>query len=444
MRLKDILFSKSFSHGVHPPQKKTQTNSKAIKRLPFPPVVMVPLLQHFGAPAKPIVTKGQEVVRGEPIAVADGYLSVPMHAPVTGTVTGIELIATARGPKAKAIIIKTHPASNQRVLFGSDTYVDELNEQEIIDAVQNTGMVGLGGAGFPSHVKLAVPKGNPVDTLVVNGCECEPYLTTDHRLMLEKPEALIKGIHYALKVTGAKRAIIGIEDNKLDAVEMIRSKLQPSDPIKVGVVKTKYPQGSEKLLITTLLGREVPSGGFPYQVGVVVNNVATLAQLGELLPTSQGLIERVVTIAGPSVEKPGNYLITLGTPLRFILEHVGYYGEANRLILGGPMMGNSVASLDVPITKPVSGILVMAEHKEKSTRIYPCIQCARCLDACPMNLNPSHLGRLAAKREYETMQEEFNLNDCFECGSCSYVCPSNIPLVQYFRIAKSINRERAA
>jgi electron transport complex protein RnfC len=319
-----------------------------------------------------------------------------------------------------------------------------MDEQQLIEAVQNTGMVGLGGAGFPSHVKLSVPKGNPVETLVINGCECEPYLTTDHRLMLEKPLSLIKGIKMALKVTGAKHAVIGIEDNKMDAVEMIRSKLQPDDPIEVGVVKTKYPQGSEKLLITALLGKEVPSGGFPYQVGVVVNNIATLTQLGELLPMSQGLIERVITIAGPSVAKPGNYLVTMGTPLRFILEQVGYFGEASRLILGGPMMGNSVASLDVPITKPVSGILVMAEEKHANSRIYPCIQCARCLDACPMSLNPSHLGRLAAKREYDVMQNDFNLNDCFECGSCSFVCPSNIPLVQYFRIAKSVNRERAA
>ncbi len=444
MKLTDLLFKKSFSHGVHPPQEKEQTNSKAVRRLPFPPVLMIPLSQHFGAPAVSIVTKGQEVVRGEPIAKANGFVSVPMHAPVTGTVSGIELIPTARGPKTEAIIIKTHPASNQRVLYGSETYLDEMNEQELIEAVQNTGMVGLGGAGFPSHVKLSVPKGNPVETLVVNGCECEPYLTTDHRLMLEKPQALIKGIKMALKITGARHAVIGIEDNKMDAVEMIRSKLQADDPIEVGVVKTKYPQGSEKLLITALLGKEVPSGGFPYQVGVVVNNIATLTQLGELLPMSQGLIERVITIAGPSVAKPGNYLVTMGTPLRFILEQVGYYGEASRLILGGPMMGNSVASLDVPITKPVSGILVMAEEKSSNNRIYPCIQCARCLDACPMSLNPSHLGRLAAKREYEVMQDEFNLNDCFECGSCSFVCPSNIPLVQYFRIAKSVNRERAA
>jgi len=251
MSLLDRILGKTFSHGVHPPQEKDQTAAKAIKRLPFPPEVIVPLSQHIGAPAKAIVTKGQEVVRGEPIAVANGYMSVPMHAPVTGTVTGIELVPSARGPKTEAIIIKTYTASNQRVLYGNDAYIDEMDSEQIIEAVQNTGMVGLGGAGFPSHAKLKLPDKADVDTMVVNGGECEPYLTTDHRLRLEKPEQLIRGINIALKATGAKHAIIGIEDNKMDAVELLRSKITESDPIEVGVVKTKYPQGSEKRLITT-------------------------------------------------------------------------------------------------------------------------------------------------------------------------------------------------
>lgn len=450
MRLLQSFFTKTFAHGIHPPTRKAQTDHLAIRRMPFAPRITVPLSQHLGAPAKPLVHKGQEVVRGEPIAEADGFMSVPMHAPVTGMVEGIELMPTARGPKGEAILIKTYQASSQEVMYGADYDWQSASTEELIQQIQNTGMVGLGGAGFPSHVKMQTPEEHSIDTLVVNGCECEPYLTTDHRLMLEKTDALLLGVRIALKISGAEKAIIGIEDNKLDAVAAIRERLSENDPISVGVVKTKYPQGSEKLLITALLGCEVPSGGFPYQVGVVVNNVATLTQLGELMPKRQGLIERVVTIAGPGVTRPGNYLVPLGTPLRFALEHTGYFGDTSRLILGGPMMGNTAASLDVPITKPVSGILVLEhddtsnEHPKRQRKTYPCIQCSRCLDACPINLNPSQLGRLAAKREYEVMAEKFHLNDCFECGSCSYVCPSNIPLVQYFRIAKSVNRERAA
>lgn len=446
MSILQTLFNKTFAHGIHPPDSKGQTEQLAIRRMPFAPRITVPLSQHFGAPAKSLVHKGQEVLRGEPIASADGFMSVPMHAPVTGVVEGIELVPTARGPKAEAIIIKTHHAASQKVMYGADYDWQSADAEALIHQIQETGMVGLGGAGFPSHVKMQVPVDYTIDTLVINGCECEPYLTTDHRLMLERPESLLLGIRMALQISGAAKAVIGIEDNKMDAVETLRERLGENDPISVGVVKTKYPQGSEKLLITALLGREVPSGGFPYQVGVVVNNVATLAQLGELLPKREGLIERIVTIAGPGVAKPGNYLVPIGTPLRFALEHAGYFGDASRLILGGPMMGNTAASLDVPVTKTVSGILVLEQTKDndEKLKVYPCIQCSRCLDACPIKLNPSQLGRLAAKREYEIMAEKFHLNDCFECGSCSYVCPSNIPLVQYFRIAKSVNRERAA
>jgi len=231
----------------------------------------------------------------------------------------------------------------------------------------------------------------------------------------------------------------------MDAVEAIKEQLSDYDHIHVEAVQTHYPQGSEKLLIKVLLDREVPSGGFPYQVGAVVQNIATLSQLGNLLPKNQGLIERVITVTGPGLKKPGNYLVPLGTPIRFLLEHVGYTGTAQHLILGGPMMGSTVSSLDVPITKPVSGFLVLNEEsvENNADEIYPCIKCARCVDACPMHLNPSMLGQLAAKREHEVMQEEYNLMDCFECGCCSYVCPSNIPLVQYFRISKSVMRERA-
>jgi electron transport complex protein RnfC len=442
----DLLFGlKTFAHGIHPPYHK-DTADKPIRRLAFPSELMLPLDQHIGKPAIPLVKKGQEVVRGEPVAEADGNFSVPLHAPATGRVRGIDLIATAKGPKTRAIIIDVYEGSTQEVLWSQPRDMGELGAEETIRAVQEAGMVGLGGAAFPSHLKLTIPEGKQVDTLVVNGCECEPYLTCDHRIMLEQPAELMRGIRYAMQATGTSQAIIGVEDNKMDAVEVLRAQLRKGSAIRVEAVETKYPQGSEKMLIKSVLKREVPAGGLPADIGVVVNNVGTLAALGRLLPAGQGLIERVITVAGPGIRKPGNYLVPLGTPIRHILEQVGYEGARTEFILGGPMMGAAVSAMETPITKGTSGLLVLNEPsiEEESHKIWPCIRCARCVQACPMHLNPSMLGQLAAKRRYGEMAESYNLNSCFECGCCSYVCPSNIPLVQYFRIAKAINREQAA
>ena len=445
MALFDFFKKPSFRHGIHPPYHKDETASQKIRRFPFADRLILPLNQHIGKPAKAIVSKGQEVGRGELIAEADGYMSVPLHAPATGRIAGIELMPTAQGPKAPAIIIDVYQSATQEVLWSTPDALGNESQQQIIEAVQTTGMVGLGGAAFPSHVKLSIPADKEVHTLVVNGCECEPYLTCDHRVMLENTDDLIRGIRYAMVATGTKKAVIGVEDNKMDAVEAIQECLKDVEDISVVAVETKYPQGSEKMLIKSALGLEVPEGSIPLEIGVVVNNVGTLAGLGRLLPKGEGLIERVITVAGPGIERPGNYLIPIGTPIGFILDHVGYQGGVNEFILGGPMMGASVSSLDTPITKGTSGLLVLNEPeiKEESQRTWPCIKCGRCLDACPMHLNPSRLGQLAAKREYEEMAEDFHLNNCFECGCCSFVCPSNIPLVQYFRIAKAINREQA-
>ncbi len=445
MGILDFIKYNTFTKGIHLLDNKEQTSTQAIRRVPFSPKFIVPLSQHFGKPAIPIVRVGQEVVRGEVIAESDGFMSVPIHAPASGKISEIELYPTAKGPKTKSIVINTWPGASQRSGQLDPFDINQLTHEQLIQAIQDTGMVGLGGAGFPTHVKLSVPPEHRIDTLVVNGCECEPYLTADHRLMLEHTEELLQGINILKKNLHAEQAIIGVEDNKMDAVLAIKEKLSGFEHIRVESVKTHYPQGSEKLLIKVLLNREVPSGGYPYQIGVVVQNVATLSQLGKLLPNNQGLIERVITVTGPGVKRPGNYMVPLGTPIRFLLDHVGFSGTAHHLILGGPMMGSTVSSLNVPITKPVSGLVVLNEQsvEKKSTEIYPCIKCARCVDACPMHLNPSILGQLAAKREYELMQENYNLMDCFECGCCSYVCPSNIPLVQYFRISKSVMHERA-
>jgi electron transport complex protein RnfC len=410
----------------------------------FAPRLIVHLQQHTGAPATPIVREGQEVVRGEPIAEAGGFVSVPMHAPATGYVERIALAPNAKGELAKAIFIRPYPSASQEILYGAPQDISNMTPEEIVKAVQATGVVGLGGAAFPTHVKMKVPDGKKIDTVVVNGCECEPYLTTDHRIMLEQAGQVLHGARVAMRAVGAARAVVGIEDNKMDAVDELRRANGSATDITVEAVPTKYPEGAEKILVQVLLGREIPSGGLPADVGLAVFNVATLAQIGDLLPTRRGLIERVITIAGPGVTKPGNYLTPIGTPIRYAIEQAGCVDQTASVILGGPMMGASVSSLDVPISKGVSGILVFTrEQMNGNSRMYPCIHCGACVDVCPMSLNPSRLGMLARKERYEEM-DEMHLKDCFECGCCSYICPSHIPLVQYFRVAKQMNRERKA
>ncbi len=432
-----------FAGGVHPSECKESTEGKGIRRLPFAPELVIPLSQHIGAPAVSLVDEGQEVVRGEPIAKAGAFVSVPMHAPVTGVVDRIALVPNAQGGQTQAIHIKSHMAADQQILYGGPRDIESMSPEDLVKAVQDTGVVGLGGAAFPTHVKLAVPEGKSVDTVIVNGCECEPYLTTDHRVMLERPRDVLAGIRIVARALGTQRVVVGIEENKRDAAKVMKAALRGEDGIAVDVLPVKYPQGAEKMLVKALLGREIPPGGLPADVGAAVFNVATLAQIGDLLPRQQGLIERVVTITGPGVKEPGNYLMALGTPLRFALKQAGALDDVSEVILGGPMMGAAVGDLNVPTTKGISGILVLSRNgtAAPSSRVYPCIKCGQCVDVCPMRLNPSRLGLLARKGRYAVMDEEFNLKACFECGCCSYVCPSRIPLVQLFRVAKATNRE---
>jgi len=436
---------KSFKHGVHPPEHKDETNGLPIRQFSFPPVIMLPLSMHLGAPSEPIVHEGQEVVRGQMLARASGYMSVPIHAPVSGRIRKIGNVPTISGKMSPGIYLEAFPSSTQEVLEGKPVDLEKATREEILQGIQDAGIVGLGGAAFPTHVKLKVPEGKTCDTLIINGIECEPYLTTDHRVMLEQGEDIFTGIRYLLKATGAPRAIIGIEANKQDAAAHLAGMIPNDMPVTVEVVPVKYPQGAEKMLITALLGREVPSGGLPIEVGAVVVNVATTAEIGRLLPHGRGIQERVITITGPGIKKKGNYLITVGTPLRYVLEKVGEIDRISEVYMGGPMMGVAVSNLDIPIVKGTSGIVAFSESEvPRADRIYPCIKCGACVDACPLSLNPSKLGILAKFEAYDEMAAGHHLMDCFECGSCSYVCPSHIPLVQYFRTAKGILRKRAA
>ena len=422
---------------------RRETNALPIRQFPFAPTLILPMAQHIGGPARIIVREGQEVERGQVLAEADGYVSVPIHAPVSGTIKKIKNVPTITGRMSRGIFLESFPFSSQEVAFGTPTEIDRASPIEILQAIQNAGIVGLGGAAFPTHVKLKIPEGKHCHTLMLNGIECEPYLTTDHRVMLEQSLDILTGIKYLMKATGASKTIIGIEANKQDAAQHLRQVTGHLDHISVQVVPVKYPQGSEKMLITSVLGLEVPSGGLPIDVGVVVVNVATAAEIGRLLPHGLGIQERVVTITGPGILKKGNYLIPIGTPLRYVLEHVGVTENIAEVYLGGPMMGVAVSNLDISIVKGTSGIVAFTDSEvNKSSKIYPCIKCGKCVDACPIMLNPSKLGILAKSEAYDLMAEEYHLMDCFECGSCSYVCPSNIPLVQYFRLSKSIIRKR--
>jgi electron transport complex protein RnfC len=408
-------------------------------------VLVVPLSQHLGKPSISVVREGEEVVRGQTIAKPDGFVSVAMHAPASGVVRRIALAPNINGDMVPSVYLQPHPASSQEVADGEPCDVDTATPDEIITAIQRAGVVGLGGAAFPTHVKLKPPEGKRLDTLIINGVECEPYLTTDHRVMLEQTADIFTGIRYLLRATGASEAIIAVEANKQDAATKLQQNCPEDLPVSVRVSPVKYPQGAEKLVIKALLGREIPSGGLPADVHAICVNVATTAEIGRLLPRGRGIQERVITIGGPGVDRKGNYRIPIGTTVRFALEETGAANNISRVFLGGPMMGAAVSNLDIPITKGTSGITAFttAETGEATghQEVYPCIHCARCVESCPLFLNPSYLGLLAKNEEYEQMAEEFHLMDCFECGACSYVCPSHIPLVQYFRLAKKMVRK---
>jgi len=441
-----LLGLKTFRHGVHPPEAKDDTSGSPIRQFPFAPLLVVPLVQHAGKPSLPLVREGQEVVRGQRLARPDGFMSVAMHAPASGVVRKVALAPSITGRMVPAVYLEPFPGSTQEIADGTPCPPDATPD-EIVAAVQEAGVVGLGGAAFPTHVKLKIPAGKSIDTLILNGAECEPFLTTDHRVMLEQRDDIYLGMRYLLRVTGAGRVIVGVEENKPDAAAHLRAGLPADLPASVELLRVKYPQGAEKMLLAALLGREVPSGKLPLDVHALVINVATAAEIGRLLPRGRGIQERVVTVSGPAVQRKGNYRIPIGTPLRFVLEQVGVdESTLNRVFMGGPMMGAAASSLDISLTKGTSGVVAFTATEAERThgRVFPCIRCGHCLDACPMFLNPSELGQLARQEEYERMADERHLMDCFECGSCSFVCPSHIPLVQQFRVAKQMVRKRRA
>ncbi len=434
----------TFRHGVHPPDLKALTATVPIRRMPFPEEVVLPLRQHAGKPAQAIVRPGDRVERGDKVGTADGWMSSPVHASATGTVKDIGLWPHPDGMYAEAIRIAVEPFSPQAPRPRLVPDWRGLTPQQIVQAVQDAGVVGLGGAAFPTHVKLSPPKEQPIDVLVVNGCECEPYLTTDHRSMAEYPERVHLGIRIMMRCLGVARAMIGVEKNKPDAIAALQATLPDDLDVSVHPVTVKYPQGAEKMLIAALLGREVPSGKLPLHVGVVVQNAAAVATIGEVFETGLPLVERIVTISGRGVRRPANLIVPVGTKLRDVLAACGgLTDDAREIVFGGPMMGAAQASLDAPILKGTTGVVVLTAADCKPPQSYPCIRCGRCLDSCPVFLNPQLLSSLALAGRYDEMAVH-DLADCMLCGCCAYVCPSNLPLPQLFQLAKTALRRRKA
>lgn len=436
---------KTFRHGIHPEEFKELSAKCPIERMPFGDQYVLPLNQHIGAPAVPLVKKGQSVKRGEKIADPGSYVSVALHSPVDGTVKAIELREDPKGQMVQSIVIATDMFSPQICQQPLPPAPESLSTPDFIASIQQGGIVGLGGAAFPAHVKFAIPEGKTCTYIMLNGCECEPFLTADHRNMVEFPDELIDGIGILQHHIQAEKVFIAIEANKPDAIAVLGEKTKASGlPIEVVPLAVKYPQGAEKMMITAILNKEVPSGKLPLDVETLVSNVGTITALHHWFRKGQPLIERIVTVTGTAIGRPTNVMVPIGTPMQDVVDWCGgITDEAARILLGGPMMGMVQKSLTPPIVKGTSGILVLTTREVQDLEQYNCIRCGRCVDACPMHLNPSILGMLAKKGLWDDMAGH-HIMDCFECGSCSFVCPSNIPLVQHFRVAKGLLREQKA
>ena len=426
---------RTFKGGIHPPDNKHWTSHKAIEDCPLPDELVVPLSQHIGAPSVACVEVGQHVAKGQEIGSAKGFVSVPVHASTSGEVFAIENRPHPFGTPLPAVVIKPdgEDSWSSNLQF---TDPGSLTSDELIEKVRQAGVVGMGGAAFPAHVKMSPPPEKPIHTLLFNGVECEPYLTSDHRMMLEESERVLQGVALLQYVYGAERVVIGIEANKPDAIALLKKQCADA-PVEILPLQVKYPQGAEKQLIAAATGREVPSGGLPMDVGVAVHNVSTAAAVTDAVMLGRPLIERVCTVTGPAIKEPKNLRIRIGMPLSHLVEVCGgLVEEPGKIILGGPMMGFTQVGLDVPVIRGSSGLLLLREEDIANRPEGPCIRCARCVQACPMNLMPTTIAAYA-RRDLVVETEEYCAMDCIECGSCRYVCPASIPLVQLIRHGKA-------
>lgn len=424
--------------GVHPEESKL-TADKKIQPLTLPSKVCIPVSQGLGAPSKIIVEKGAQVKVGQLIAKGEAFISSNVHSSVSGKITKIDEVVDASGYRKPAIFIDVEGDEWEENIDRSTDLVSEitLSRELIINRINSHGVVGLGGATFPTHVKLMVPKDKKAEFLIINGVECEPYLTADHRIMLEKGAEIIVGIKILMQALDVKKAFIGIENNKPDAITNLQNLVKGSQEIEIVPLKVKYPQGGEKQLIKAITGREVPSGKLPLEVGCVVNNVGTALAVYEAVQKNKPLVERVITVTGESLSNPSNFLARIGTSVDFLIENAGGLPtDTGKIISGGPMMGKSLTSMEVPMVKGTSGILVMPEKSSKRVEIYNCIRCARCISVCPLGLQPVYLAQLTECTMYDKA-EKAHIMDCMECGSCQYTCPAGRPLLDYMRLGKN-------
>lgn len=430
--------------GVHPPQSKL-TASQPIIDIELPRKVVVTFSQHIGAVAVCDLKRGDNVARGQVIARAAGFVSANIHTPISGTVVKIDRCKTAFGHPADTVTIEASDEEHQADVDAMKTLTpvrgDEaamsLQPEEIVKIVDEAGIVGLGGAAFPTKVKLTPPPGSTADILIVNGVECEPYLTNDHAIMLANAEDIVRGVRLLMRAAKVDRAVVGIEANKPDAIEAMGKAASAFPSIEVMPLKVKYPEGSEKQLIEAVTGREVPSGGLPISVGAIVQNVATALAVSDAVRYGLPLMSRVITVTGPSVKRPGNYRVPIGTDIRSLIEIAGGVpSDVGKIILGGPMMGKAVVSIDAPTIKGVSGILMLPVTMSRRREPQPCIRCGACVDACPMGLEPYLLSTLSRLERWDDCESGKVMN-CIECGSCSYICPAARPVLDYIRLGKN-------
>ncbi len=427
----------TFKQGIHPEYNKDLSKDKPLRKAKRPSTVIIPLQQHIGAPCKSLVKKGDHVDLGQKIGDTDSFVSAPIHASVSGVVKEIRKVLTPVGKRAEAIVIE---ADDEDVLaegIEPKGNLVDLTPEEIKGIVREAGIVGMGGAMFPTHVKLAVPKGKKVEYFILNGAECEPYLTVDHRIMIERPGDVVFGLKVLMKATGVQKGIIAIEDNKEAAIKSIKDAVSTEEGIEVIKLETKYPQGGEKMLIKAILNREVPVGGLPLDVGVIVNNVTTAVAVADAINKGLPLIERSITVTGRGVVEPVNLIYRIGTTIDQLLNEAGgFSGKPGKVILGGPMTGFTQPELNVPAVKGTSGIVVLPADEARDYEALPCIKCARCVDVCPQFLLPVNLSQYTEYEMYDEL-EKYQVLNCIECGSCSYICPAKRPLMQRIKIGKA-------
>lgn len=427
----------TFKGGIHPPYNKERTNSGRIIPLKAGKKVYIPLLQHIGAPCTPLVKKGDYVKMYQKIGDSEAFVSSPVHSSVSGTVADIKKFLHPNGSMVPTVIIENDFAYNEDTSLKTERGYEDMTPQEIIELIRSAGIVGMGGAGFPAHIKISPAKGKKAEYLIINGAECEPYLSSDHMSMLTYADDIIYGVQALMKASGAENAIIAIEDNKRNAENIITEKIKNIPNINVCLMETKYPQGSEKHIIKASLGREVPSGGLPIDVGVIVNNIDTCIAVANAIRKGIPAVCRRVTVSGGGIVSPGVFEVSIGTPVSELIEASGgFANEVRKLIMGGPMMGTALFDTDVPVIKTTSGILALNRAEARIYRENACLRCGKCVEVCPMNLMPLEIASAGRKGDGEKAAA-LCANDCIECGSCSYICPSGRFLVESIRLAKA-------